>query len=62
MIGWHSEGWERGFTYQALHGADKETVEDLARLVAVADIFEGFGAVLAADVKEDFLATTVGIC
>jgi hypothetical protein len=69
-----AEGWGRGYcgdrvgswelefseeTYHALHGANEHTVQNLARFITVADIFEGFGAVLAADIKEDFLATTV---
>ena len=34
-------------TYQPLEGADEHAVEDLARLVGVAHVFEGFGRVLA---------------
>jgi hypothetical protein len=49
-------------TYHTLHGADEHAVQNLARLVAVADIFKGFGAVLAADVEKDFLATTIERC
>jgi hypothetical protein len=30
-------------TYTALEVADKQALEDLAGLVAVADVFEGFG-------------------
>jgi uncharacterized membrane protein len=52
------EGLEGFCTYHALHCANEETIENLARLVTVTDILEGFGAVLAADVEEDFLATT----
>jgi uncharacterized membrane protein len=48
-------------TYHALHCANEETIENLARLVTVADILEGFRAVLTADVEEDFLATTIEI-
>ena len=43
----------------ALYGADEEALEDFAGFVAVADIFEGFGGVLAADVEEDFFAAAV---
>lgn len=51
-----------GFAYHALHVADEHAVvEESARLITVADVVEGFGAVLAGDIKEDFLATT-GIC
>lgn len=46
-------------TYTALKSADKETLEDLAGLVAVADVLEGLGGVLAADVEEDFFTTGV---
>ena len=43
-------------TYLPLQVADQQTVEDLARLVAVSDVFEGFGRVLTADVEHYFLA------
>lgn len=46
-------------TYHALQLADQETVQDLTGLVTVSDIFESLGAVLATDVEEDFLTTTV---
>lgn len=47
--------------YHALHVADMHAVlEECARLIAVADVVEGFGAVLAGEIEEDFLATTVG--
>jgi hypothetical protein len=46
-------------TYQALHAADEQTVEDLAGLIGVADVLEGLGAVLATDIEEDFLTTAV---
>jgi hypothetical protein len=46
-------------TYTALEVANKKALEDLAGLVTVADVFEGLGRVLAADVKEDFLTTGV---
>lgn len=49
----------RRLTYHALQLADQETVQDLTGLVTVSDIFEGLGAVLATDVEEDFLTTTV---
>jgi hypothetical protein len=48
-----------GIAYHALHGADKQTVENLTRLVGVADILEGLGTVLATDVQKDFLTTAV---
>jgi hypothetical protein len=48
--------------YHALHVADEHAVvEESARLIAVADVVEGFGAVLAGEIEEDFL-TTAGIC
>ena len=39
-----------GITYQTLHLADKQTVEDLASLVGVTNIFESLGAVLTGDI------------
>ena len=41
--------------YLSLQRPHQQPVEDLARLVAVADILESLGGVLAADVEEDFL-------
>ena len=49
----------RDTTYQSLQVADEETLEDLARLVTVADILKGLGGVLATDVEEDFLTAAV---
>ena len=49
----------RFVTYAALEGSNKQALEDLAGLVAVADVFECLGRVLAADVEEDFLTTGV---
>ena len=46
-------------TYAALEVADEQALEDLAGFVAVADVFEGFGGVLAADVEEDFFTAGV---
>jgi hypothetical protein len=46
-------------TYHTLHVADEQTVENLARLVGVADILEGLGSILAADVQENFLTTAI---
>ena len=43
----------------ALYGADEEALEDFAGFVAVADVFEGFGGVLAADVEHYFFTATV---
>ena len=48
-----------GKTYTALKSADEEALEDLAGLVAVADVLEGLGGVLAADVEEDFFTAGV---
>jgi hypothetical protein len=48
-----------GVVGPTLESADEQAVEDLARFVGVADIFEGFGGVLAADVEEDFFAAAV---
>jgi hypothetical protein len=49
--------WEK--TYAALDGSDKKALEDLAGLVAVADVLECLGRVLAADVEHHFLAAGV---
>jgi hypothetical protein len=43
----------------ALYGADEEALEDFAGFVAVANVFEGFGGVLAADVEHYFFAAAV---
>ena len=45
--------------YLSLQGADEQAVEDLARLVAVADILECLCCVLAAYIEQDFLSTAV---
>lgn len=37
-------------TYEAFESTDFHAVEDFARFVAVADVFEGFGCILSADV------------
>jgi hypothetical protein len=34
-------------------------VEDLAGFIGVADVFEGFSGILAADVEEDFFTAAV---
>lgn len=57
--GWRIRILDWGGTHHALDGADQHGVEDLARFVAVAYIFEGFGAVLATDVQEDFFTAAV---
>lgn len=46
-------------TGHTLHATNEQTVENLTRLVGVADILEGLGAILASDVQEDFLTTGV---
>lgn len=46
-------------TYTALQGSDKQTVQDLACLVAVADILECLGGVLTTNVQENLLTTSV---
>lgn len=49
-------------SYHALHVADEHAVvEEGACLIAVADVVEGFGAVLAGEIEEDFLTTAVGL-
>ena len=56
---WNGEN-EGGDGYLSFQLAYEETAQDLTRLVAVSDVFEGFGRVLAADVEEDFFAASVG--
>jgi hypothetical protein len=51
--------WEKRKTYQALHSADQQTLEDLTGLITVADVLEGLCAVLASYVEEDLLTTRV---
>ncbi len=48
-----------GWAYVALQLADLELLEGLAGLVAVADILEGLGGVLAGNVEEDLLTTAI---
>jgi hypothetical protein len=48
----------RGSAYLPLQRADLEPREDLARLVAVADVLEGFGGVHAGEVEEHLLAAS----
>lgn len=56
---WDDLGW---VAYHALHVADEHAVvEEGARFIAVADVVEGFGAVLAGEIEEDFLTTAVGL-
>lgn len=47
--------WVR--TYLSLQAADEQLVQCLARLVAVADILERLGRVLASDIQQNLLAT-----
>jgi hypothetical protein len=49
-----------GVSRLAAQRADEQAVEDLARLVAVADVLEGLGRVLAGDVEDDLLAAAGG--
>lgn len=46
-------------TYTALQVANVELVEGLAGLVTVADILKGLGGVLATNVEDDLLTTTI---
>ena len=48
-----------GKMYLAFEVAEEEAAEDLARFVAVADVLEGFGSVLAAYIEEDFFAASI---
>jgi hypothetical protein len=42
--------------YLSLQVTDEQAVEDLARFVAVADVFKRFGCVLTTYIEEDFFA------
>ena len=44
--------------YLSLQLANNQAVEDLARFVAVTDVFESFGCVLTAYIEENFLTTS----
>lgn len=48
-----------GLTYLSLQGADEQALQNLARLVAVADVLKGLGRVLAADVQQDLFTTAI---
>jgi hypothetical protein len=48
-----------GVVGPTLEIADKQAIENLAGFVGVADVFEGFGGVLTADVEEDFFTAAV---
>lgn len=52
-------GWCVENTYLSLQLADEQAFQDLARLVAVADVLEGLRRVLATDVQQNFLTTAV---
>ena len=47
-------------TYLSLQWPHQHPLQNLPRLVAVADIFKGFGCILAAYVEEDFFTATFG--
>jgi hypothetical protein len=46
-------------TYLALQRADQQTLEDLARLIAVSHVLESLCGVLAAYIEKDLLASAV---
>jgi hypothetical protein len=48
-----------GGTHQTLQVTNKETLQDLASLVAVPNILKGLCGVLTTHVEEDFLTTTI---
>jgi hypothetical protein len=48
-----------GVVGSTFESADKQAMEDLAGFVGVANVFERFGGVLAANVEEDFFAAAV---
>jgi hypothetical protein len=43
--------------YECLEGADFQGFQNLAGLVAVADVLKGLGGILAGDIEKDFLTT-----
>lgn len=45
--------------YLALQRANKQPIQDLARLVRVANVLKRLGAVLAADIEHNLLTTAV---
>jgi hypothetical protein len=45
-------------THGALQGADKKLVKGLTGLVAVADILESLGGILAGNIEKNLLATS----
>jgi hypothetical protein len=47
-------------TYHALQVANEKSLEDLTRLVTVADILKGFSSILTTHVEENFLTTAKG--
>jgi hypothetical protein len=49
----------RWIASHTLQCANQQTLENLARFIAVSNILEGFGGVLAANVEENFFAATV---
>jgi hypothetical protein len=44
-------------TYESLQLTNVQALEDLARLVTVADILESLGGILSTNIEQDFLAT-----
>lgn len=54
---WKKGGPER--THQALEHADLHALEDLPRLVRVADVLERLGRIFARSIEQDLLTTAV---
>ena len=50
-----------GDAYQALDVADEHAVQDFTGLVAVANVLEGLGGILASHVEQNLLTTAIRI-
>lgn len=46
-------------TYQTLQGTNEHGLQNLAGFIAVPDILESFGTVLATNIEEDLFSTTM---
>jgi hypothetical protein len=57
--GLKQRGSVSNISYLSLQGANEQVLENLARLVAVADVLECLCRVLATYIEEDFLTTAV---
>lgn len=55
-------GERNGVQYQSLQCAYEHAVEDLASFVRVANILKGLGGILASNVEQNLLTTSVCSC